>query len=178
LAERPPARPGGGHSLSREQRFAAVFALLFGATAWLRLARHCRRRSLRRAAARLRLFYRRLSARWFGVLVVNTFGCFIAASVLSELSQLSAFYWLTPWLLERFHPAIYGVANLFLDASQIATAQGLFGWYQANTLKFTFWSLYSTAILDDLGLPNWKTMVRWLWRGASRVLSPARTLPD
>jgi hypothetical protein len=34
-------------------------------------------------------------------------------------------------------------------------------WYGQNQAKFLFWLLYSAAICDDLGLPNYKTLIRW-----------------
>jgi hypothetical protein len=37
-------------------------------------------------------------------------------------------------------------------------------WYGDNQLKFTFWALYLAAICDDLGIPNLKTLGRWLGR--------------
>lgn len=56
------------------------------------------------------------------------------------------------------------MAELFFDASQIATIQGLIQWFDANQMKFLFWMLYLSAVLDDLGLPNLKTLAKRVWR--------------
>ena len=37
-------------------------------------------------------------------------------------------------------------------------------WYGDNQYRFTFWFLYLAAIGDDLGIPNFKTLGRWLGR--------------
>jgi hypothetical protein len=43
-----------------------------------------------------------------------------------------------------------------------------FSWYGANQAKFAFWLLYSAALCDDLGLPNYKTLARRPWNRFSK----------
>jgi hypothetical protein len=73
-----------------------------------------------------------------------------------------------------------------LDALQ-STAQQLFGassghqvnswfeWYGENGFKFCFWVFYLGAICDDLGIPNFKSLGRWIGRKIRHRKEQART---
>ena len=104
---------------------------------------------------------------WFGLVVGNAFGAMISAIVLVAIQQVSAaqIYWhiVSSW--------VEPVAQGLLGNAGMNTVQQWWAWYGANQLKFNFWLFYLAAISDDLGLPNFKTLGRWLgrrWRNRVR----------
>jgi hypothetical protein len=155
----PPAAHPHGTRVRREGRLGLAFALLYPGIVWLHLARHSRHPARRAFADRMHAAYWRVATQWFAVLVANAFRAFVGAMVLGFLSQFSYTQWLLHLLLKWLHPVLQQVVGLFVDNRELDTVNGLIAWYGANQLKFTFWLLYSSAIADDLGLPNWKTLL-------------------
>jgi hypothetical protein len=100
----------------------------------------------------------------------------IAAMAAYWIQQFSFSQILLHWLWAAIGTPIHGILAQVLGKS----TDGLdswFGWYNANQLKLSFWFFYLTAICDDLGLPNLKTLARWLWRrvrGCEHSPQPAR----
>lgn len=142
-------------------RFALIFGLLFAAKSAARLFKHSGNESHRQAAATASRILHRVSEEWFGLVVINAF----TASWLTMVLQWSqAFSWTQlVWhsLAASIRPAIHALAGVVPGANLLGT---LFAWYQTNQVKFTFWLLYSAAICDDLGLPNYKCLWRWMRR--------------
>ena len=143
--------------------FAILFLGLFVVKSALRLAHYSRDPRQREAAARLLRATRRISRDWFGLLIKNAFAAFVGVLVLQALQQFS----LTHLLWEAVKNLVYPI----LEAAGRLVGWGLAGlverwcsWYGANQTKFAFWLLYSAAICDDLGLPNYKTLARRAWK--------------
>jgi hypothetical protein len=67
------------------------------------------------------------------------------------------------WLLESVLASLQSLAHQFLGGGA-DTVTAWCSWYVDNQLKFTFWFFYLSAICDDLGIPNFKTLGRGLAR--------------
>ena len=94
-------------------------------------------------------------------MVGNAFTAFVAVMVLEITQHFSTSRWLWELVSQAVHPVLQAVG-----ARLPAWTNGLasyYNWFNANQLKFTFWLFYAAAICDDLGLPNYKTLIRWLW---------------
>jgi len=166
-----------GFNLSSRGRFGLIFAVLFVGMAVGRLMRYSRNQERRNAAVWLTRVSRRVSAEWFSLVVVNA----IIASVMVSVLQITSQFTLTKvlWNLAGtlFEPMIQAVAG-FLPDGPVGAIKGLVNWFNANQLKFSFWLLYSAAICDDLGLPNYKTLGRFLSRRLKKRRQPAAaTIP-
>ena len=81
--------------------------------------------------------------------------------ILPNFSFLAMFW---DWILSLVLPVIRQGAVSFLGASSVAGVGDWLAWYHANNIKLAFWFLYLAGALDDLGVPNIKTIVRWAWR--------------
>lgn len=146
-------------------RFLIIFCVVFGLTVRMRLkAGQCSRDGALRPPTRARRMGRKISQDWFGMIVGNAFGAFISATVIVWVQQFSATNWVLRSIWSAFGPAIQSFSNAVLGPARVDALQGWLDWYNLNQLKFVFWFLYLAAICDDLGIPNWKTLVRWLWR--------------
>jgi hypothetical protein len=158
-------------SFSSRDRLALIFVLLFVGLAAGRLMRYSRNQERRNAAAWLTRITRRVSAEWFGIVVINA----IIASVMVPVLQITSQFTLTKVLWNLLgglvQPVIQAAAG-FLPDGPVAVIKGLANWVSANQLKFSFWLLYSAAICDDLGLPNYKTLGRSLSRRFKRSGQP------
>jgi hypothetical protein len=130
----------------QKHRFAIVFSILFVLTARARLLPLFRSPRARRKGPVSRIAGR-FSDRWFELIVWNAFGAMFGAMLFS-------------WV----HPPIHSAASHLLGTDHVRTFDAWFAWYGINKLKFAFWALYIAAICDDLGIPNWKTLCRRLWR--------------
>jgi hypothetical protein len=51
-------------------------------------------------------------------------------------------------------------------------------WYGVNQTKFAFWLLYSAALCDDLGLPNYKTLARRAWNRFCKAIQRRKVFGD
>jgi hypothetical protein len=70
---------------------------------------------------------------------------------------------------------LQAVAQLF-STDAVTYVKNLVAWYGANQPRLLFWLLYTAAICDDLGLPNYKTLGRFLWRWFFKSKQPAAAL--
>jgi hypothetical protein len=168
--EASPAPPA--FHLSSRERFGLIFAVVFIPIATGRLMRYSRNPERRNAAAWLQRVTRRVSEEWFSVVVLNAFIASIMVSVLQVTSQFTPLKMFWQFLVTLLHPLIHEVLSL-LPAGPAGMVQGLADWYDANQLKFSFWLLYSAAICDDLGLPNYKALGRWIRRRWTTNNQPA-----
>ncbi len=162
-------------SFLREHRYALIFLVLFCGITAGRLLQYSRNQDQRRAVARVNKAFRRLSDNWFGLIVINAFLTVIAVAIIQFTQQftLTAFLWhivgdLITALLEA-------VAKLF-STDAVTYVKNLVAWYKVNQPRFLFWLLYTAAICDDLGLPNYKTFGRFLWRRFFKRPQPAAAL--
>jgi len=145
-----------------EYRFLIVFGLIFVPTVWGRLSTSGAATGMARRASRLRRIAARLYEQWFSLVVGNAFGALISAIIVVWVQQWSLPATVVNWVIETAVAGFQTVAqHLFGRGDDV---QNWFRWYGENQLKFTFWFLYMAAIIDDLGLPNFKTLGRWLGR--------------
>jgi hypothetical protein len=173
LASEPGVKPGASPalSLSSRERLGLIFGVLFVGMAAGRLMRYSRNQERRNAAAGLTRITRRVATEWFRLVVVNA----IIASVMVYVLQFTSRF---TWMKGLWHllgglvqPLIQAVAG-FLPDGPLGAIKGWVNWFNANQLKFSFWLLYSAAICDDLGLPNYKALGRFLWRRLTKSKPP------
>jgi hypothetical protein len=138
-----------------KNEFWIIFCLLFIAMAGARVARYSRNSQHRRLLARLLRINRRMSKDWFSLFVVNGFTAWASAMVFMIVQQFSwtQMFWNVSAV---FHSLFQALANLVPGAGPLGR---WYSWYGQNQAKFLFWLLYSAAICDDLGLPNYKTLI-------------------
>ena len=155
--------------------FAILFLALFVVKSALRLAHYARNSRLRKAAALTLRATRRMSRDWFSLLISNAFAAFVGVLVLQFVQEFS----LTHWLWEAGRNVVCQVleaAGRLVGGSLPGLLERWFAWFGANQTKFAFWLLYSAALCDDLGLPNYKTLARRAWKRVCRSI-PALQLP-
>ena len=148
---------------AKEHAFVVLWVLFFVHTTWVRFtrpgagAKGGKGAWVRRALARF-------SENWFELIVGNAFGAMVSALVLVWVQQFSFSQILLHWLLESCLAGLQNLAAHLFGTGRVDAVSSLFSWYADNQFKFTFWVLYISAICDDLGLPNFKTLARWAWR--------------
>ena len=143
--------------------FAILFLALFVVKSALGLAHYARDPRQRKAAARALRATRRISRDWFGLLIRNAFAAFVGVLVLQVVQEFS----LTHRLWDAGRDLLYQAletAGRLVGGSLPGLVERWFAWFGANQTKFVFWLLYSAAICDDLGLPNYKTLARRAWK--------------
>ncbi|HEV2211548.1 MAG TPA: hypothetical protein VG167_22505 [Verrucomicrobiae bacterium] len=160
------AQPGSGWHFHwfQQHRFVLLFLLFFAVEVVQRLLAQVADPRHQWAAARLDRLKRRLSENWFQLIVGNAFGAFVPALVMQVVGQYTLGNMILPILGNTFGPVIHTVAGAFHATGLVQWVANLVHWESSNNFKFLFWSLYAASICDDLGLPNLKTMVKWLWR--------------
>jgi hypothetical protein len=148
--------------------FALLFLAIFVLKSALALAHYSNDSRLRKAAGRVLRATRRISSDWFGLLIKNAFAAFVGVLVLQFVQNFT----LTHLLWE----AVKGIFSPMLETAGRLLGGGLssligrwFEWYGDNQTKFSFWLLYSAALCDDLGLPNYKTLARRVWERACSI---------
>jgi len=162
-----------GFSFFHQHQLALLFGIIFACEGAARLVRYSRNGEPTNGAGSLRRVTRCLARQWFRLVVRNAFIVFVTVLVLQFVQQFSLSQWLWHALIDLCRPMTDTLAALFPRA--FGTLAGLVGWFNENQLKLTFWLLYSAAICDDLGLPNYKALARYLWRRLFRRYAPARS---
>jgi hypothetical protein len=164
LAQAPPSPVlhAAGRFVSQNS-FWIIFAVLYVGVAATQFAPFLRDSQHRRLAARLLRINRRVSGHWFRLLVLNAFTAWITAMVFVLVQQFSWTQILWNMIGDLVQPLVHAVASVVPGSGLLGR---WFSWYGQNQGKFFFWLFYSAAICDDLGLPNYKTLLRW---GASRL---------
>jgi hypothetical protein len=159
----PSAQPTRLFGTLGDHKFAIIYGFTYAGLVLFQLARYSSSAKERLIVRGLRRITRKVSENWFELTFFNAIGAMIGAVVLTVVQQFSLVQICVHVLLGWLQPGIYRIADLFFNAYQIATVQGLIHWYDANQMKFAFWLLYISAVLDDLGLPNLKTIARQCW---------------
>ena len=147
--------------------FAVLFVALFLAKSALRLAHYATEPRLRSIAAVVLRVTRRFSEHWFSLLVKNAFAAFIGVVVIQFVQQFSPTNWIWNAVMGVVGQIVGGAARL-VGAGLPELVQRWLSWFGDNQTKFSFWLLYSAAICDDLGLPNYKTLARLAWKRVRR----------
>ena len=158
----------------RQHSYALIFAALFiGVTAG-RLLNYTGTPKQQHAAAWVQKAFRRLSEQWFKLIVINAILALVGAMVLQALQQISFTQLLWNIFRDSILAVIQFVASVF-PAAVVKTVELQVAWYKANELKFIFWLLYTAAICDDLGLPNYKAVGRYISRRFFKPKKPTTT---
>jgi hypothetical protein len=87
----------------------------------------------------------------------------VAVLVLQFVQRFSLTHLLWEAVSNVFYQVL-GAAARLVGVSLPSLLERWFSWYGENQTKFAFWLLYSAAICDDLGLPNYKALARWAWK--------------
>jgi hypothetical protein len=150
-------------SFFRHNRLGLIFLVLFCGIAAGRLLKYSRNEDQRRAAARVGRIFRRVSDQWFSLVVINAFLALVGVMIIEFTQQFTFAQLLWNILGDLVRSGLQASATIF-PAGIVSFVERFVIWYQANHYKFIFWLLYTAAICDDLGLPNYKALGRFLWR--------------
>jgi hypothetical protein len=148
----------------REHQFLVVFVVVLVSTIWARLTSGEGNGEKSQRVARLGRMRRHFSKDWFGLIVGNALGAMISAMVLNWVQQFTPTKLLFGWLLGSLWTGLQGLVQDLSGAHGAESLTAWVNWYGDNQLKFTFWALYLASVCDDLGIPNLKTLGRWLGR--------------
>jgi hypothetical protein len=100
--------------------------------------------------------------------VVNAFAAFIGVMILQFVQQFSITHIFCKALVDILQPAVQWAVSLVPGGHSFEGFKSWAAWYNANSFKFTFWVLYTAAICDDLGLPNYKRLGKLCWQRARK----------
>ena len=120
------------------------------------------------AARRIQRILSHLRENWFGLIVGNAIGAWVAVLVLGLVPSFSPLQMLWHWVLDLVLPFVRATARLAFGESHTAGLSAWFSWFNANQTKLYFWLLYLAGAFDDLGVPNFKTLARWAWRRSQK----------
>ena len=160
-------RPTATHihmpGIIQEHYFAFIYCVIFVTSTGVRLRDLFRGDVATGRKSRLGKIARRFSENWFGLIVGNAFGAMISAIILVWITQFSWVQFLIHQVLGVLLPSLADVAGWIFGQRTGSAVRIWLDWYGDNQLRFTFWLLYLGAICDDLGVPNLKSLGRWLW---------------
>ena len=164
-AEAVPAFARDAWAVSLNQHgLLILFGIIFLPTAGFRLMKRGALVEQSKARSRLQKLRSQLCENWFNLIVGNAFGAFICAVVLTSVQQVDFTKMLLQWVLNSVLSGVQNLAGQVLGPGAGESSQAWLNWYGENQLKFNFWFFYLAAICDDLGIPNLKTLGRWLGR--------------
>jgi hypothetical protein len=150
-------------SFFRHNRLGLIFLVLFSGIVAGRLLKYSASEDQRRAAAQVARIFRRVSDQWFSLVVINAFLALVGVIIMEFSQQLTLTQLLWNILGDLMRAGLQAIATL-LPADAASFLEGFVAWFKANHSKFIFWLLYTAAICDDLGLPNYKALGRLLSR--------------
>ncbi len=139
--------------------FGFFFAIFFIHSMWMGF-----RGPEVRAGKRIERILSNLRENWFSLIVGNAIGAWVAVLVLGIVPNFSPLHMLWDWVLGLVLPVVRAIALHVFGASNTASLSDWFSWFNANQTKLYFWILYLAGAFDDLGVPNIKTLARWVWR--------------
>jgi hypothetical protein len=183
----PPFLPktSGGHtnpdaslmhtwwSAAHEHQFALVYVILFALGVRTRLFPATGETET--TEMRFQRITDHFSKNWFRLIVGNAFGALISAIVIYFVETFTGTRILVALLLAAILPGVKAVATFIFGSTIVNFLGSVFDWYGDNQLKFNFWIIYVGAVCDDLGIPNVKTLARFLWSRWRRRDQPAQS---
>ncbi len=146
-----------------KNHFLMVAAIFFCVGMWNRL-RYGLAVESGAAPSRRQRIINNVSENWFRMVVGNAFGAMISAMVLVWVQKFSWAQMLWHWVFQDVLSTFQPVAETILGRGHLGSFEQWWNWYGDNQFRFTFWLFYVGAICDDMGLPNFKTLGRWLGR--------------
>ena len=159
-------------SAAHEHQFAIVYVILFALGVRTRLFPATGEAAT--TETRFQKISDHFSQNWFRLIVGNAFGALISAIVIYFVETFTGTRFLVNLLLAAIVPGIKAVGTFIFGTSIVNFVGGMFDWYGDNQLRFNFWILYVGAVCDDLGIPNLKTLARFLWSRWRRRDQPAQ----
>jgi hypothetical protein len=147
--------------------FYPVFALMFAGIVWSRL-RGPATAGAGRMSRRLQRIQKAFRENWFGLIVGNAFGAMIGVMVALWIQRFSFVQSPWHWVMQLIVPEIRGALEFVFGERMVLGIGSWWDWFGQNQPKFDFWMIYIAAICDDLGIPNIKTLGRWLWRKVTK----------
>jgi hypothetical protein len=159
--------PHGVTTFLAHNQFWIIFAVLYVAITAIRFAGYLQDPKHRKFAAVVLRINRRLTSHWFSLFVFNALAAWISMMVIMALQRFSWTQILWSWISGVVLPVLQFIASLIPGSG---TFDRWYSWYGQNHGKFLFWLLYSAAICDDLGLPNYKALIRWGGRRIKRYI--------
>jgi len=159
----------------RGSAFGLFFAIFFVHSLWAGF--HGQGGGLSKRAQRI---VSNLRENWFGLIVGNAITAWGAALVLNVGQNFSLVQMLSHWIWEIVAPAFRGIGGPLLGPSNTSSLADWFSWYDANQMKLAFWFIYLAGAFDDLGVPNYKTLARFVWRRIQKrksMATPASAKP-
>jgi hypothetical protein len=142
-----------------ERAFTFVFAIFFVHSLWSGL-----RRDRAGLEGRLARILSKLRDNWFELIIGNAISAWATVLLLNIGQGFSPVRMLLQPVWELIRSIAVEAARFVLGASNTASVNDWFSWYNANSAKLSFWIIYMGGALDDLGVPNYKTLARWSWR--------------
>jgi hypothetical protein len=155
----------------REHQFVLVYSIFFVHLVRVRLMGATAADSSGSAGWLSRAGMRGAARGWFGLLVRNAVGAIFSAVALCWFQRMPLSQRLWNLLLQPVVSQLHLLATDIFGQSLASAVQNWVDWYAENRLRFNFWFFYLAAICDDLGLPNLKTLGKWVWARARRKLT-------
>lgn len=146
-----------------KDHFLIVAGIFFSVGLWNRL-RYGPPDESGAAPSRQRRIINNVSENWFKMVVGNAFGAMISAIMVVWIQQFSWPQLLWHWVFQDVLSTLRPFAEAIFGRGTSSALSQWWNWYGNNQLQFSFWFFYVAAICDDLGLPNFKTLGRWLGR--------------
>ncbi len=157
---KPRSAPHSWSPFVSRHKFVIVFGVVFVTSLAVRLAGPMGIS----AGPRLEKIHNHITENWFDLIVGNAFGALISAMVLSWTQEWSFSRIVAGKIFEAMAAFSQDATSWLLGANAGDSLRGWMGWYGENRLKFAFWFFYVAAICDDLGIPNFKSLGRWVLR--------------
>jgi len=145
--------------------FAFLFSVFFAHSLWIGFRGRGYRRADAGVAGRVGFILTKIREDWFGLIVGNAIGAWVGAVLLAYASGFSLPHIIWDLCMEPVSSIAQGLGVSIFGRGGSSTIKEWFAWYGANQMKLNFWFLYLAGVCDDLGLPNFKALGRWLWRG-------------
>jgi hypothetical protein len=155
---KPRSAPHSWSPFVSRHKFVIVFGVVFAASLAVRLAGPIGIST----GPGLKRIHDQITENWFDLIIGNAFGALISAMVLSWTQEWSLSRLMVGKVLEAMASFSQDTTSWLLGANAGDSLRGWMGWYGENRLKFAFWCFYVAAICDDLGIPNFKSLGRYV----------------
>jgi len=159
----------------RREAFVIFYAIFFLHSLWVGFHGHAgsRRGRVGRILAKVR-------EDWFSLIVGNAIQAWVAVLLLGIMQNVSYWHWIWQAVSGAILAVFEPIAHAFLGKSGMSSLSQWISWYGANQAKLNFWIVYLGGAFDDLGVPNFKSLVRWSWRrmrNCNKTTAPVTAQP-
>jgi hypothetical protein len=139
--------------------FVLFFAIFFVHSLWVGF-----RESAGGRRGRMPRILSNFRENWFGLVIGNAISAWVAVLVFGIAQNFSPWQIFWHWGWGMVLPFVTEIGHLVFGFAGLSSLGAWISWYGANQTKLTFWILYLCGAIDDLGIPNFKTLLRWAWR--------------